>query len=641
MGPVALQQARFVMRLKKIIISCCILGVSLHAFGGFSETYEVAKKNDLGVNAVWLKLLRYPHTGKDVTRYESEVISEDFFLSNTGQTNPESELEATLKAIFSPSPAIQDDHAQCRFRGRYIWLKRMIGFDGEPKVDCAEFNKFSSAGSVGSVSLVLATGYLGNPASYYGHVLLKFNSQKFEANNGLLDESVNFGAIIPDGTDPVSYIFKGVTGGYEGGFTHIQYYFHNHNYGENELRDLWEYELNLSAEDVELVVAHAWEMIGKKYQYYFFRKNCAYRIAEIVEAATGLQLVPESRPYTVPQALIQNIAQQIVSNGDSLVKKVSYHPSRQSDLYAKYRELSAIETRAVELLVEDTDNLKAKSYLSLSMAQRQRVVDVLLDYYRFYLAADTEDESLLSQRNSYQDILKERFSLDSALSSQVVSRPVPPDGGREPSLFRFGLSHQSRQSVGALVHLRPAYYDALDAGPGHVKYAHLSMLETELTVSSGNAKISYLDLVSIESVSPGITRLPGDRGESWRLKFGFERQAVECSSCLVFRAQGDVGLSKELFDGFLLSGYVGGGIQENRNSNGVVFGRVVLSASYIKGKFAGRLGVEPRYHFDSNLHGELTSYYEMRYELSGGQELRVRYDKNVGEQIRIGYGVYW
>jgi hypothetical protein len=157
-------------------------------------------------------------------------------------------------------------------------------------------------GDIDSISLLYATGYLGNPASYYGHTLLKFNSSH-KLQSKLLDVSVNYGAIVPSGENPLSYIFKGMLGGYDGGFSHIEFYFHNHNYGELELRDIWEYELGFSNADVQLMVAHLWELMGKKNTYYFFRKNCAYRIAEILELAGDLKIIPDDRPWVFPQTI--------------------------------------------------------------------------------------------------------------------------------------------------------------------------------------------------------------------------------------------------------------------------------------------------------------------------------------------------
>ena len=79
-----------------------------------------------------------------------------------------------------------------------------------------------------SVSVVFATGFLGNPASYYGHTLLKFNFRTGEKHTSLLDVSVNYGAILEGKHDgQVTYIVKSLAGGYSAGFSHIHFYYHD------------------------------------------------------------------------------------------------------------------------------------------------------------------------------------------------------------------------------------------------------------------------------------------------------------------------------------------------------------------------------------------------------------------------------
>ena len=38
------------------------------------------------------------------------------------------------------------------------------------------------------------TGYLKNPASFFGHTLIKFNTLKGTQQNNLLDSTLNYGA---------------------------------------------------------------------------------------------------------------------------------------------------------------------------------------------------------------------------------------------------------------------------------------------------------------------------------------------------------------------------------------------------------------------------------------------------------------
>ena len=210
------------------------------------------------------------------------------------------ELDETIRAFASPPKNNPNEHAQCRFRARYLWLDSKLDFDSYQIQDqqCPDFEQWSLNGTTTSISVIFATGYLGNPASYYGHTLLKLNSSEKNDRTSLEDVSVNYGAIVPPGEGPLPYILKGVFGGYSGGFSDIQYYFHNHNYGENELRDMWEYELNLSQQEVDLLVAHTWEVLGKEYTYYFLRQNCAYQMAKVLEIIEGVSVTPENLELT-------------------------------------------------------------------------------------------------------------------------------------------------------------------------------------------------------------------------------------------------------------------------------------------------------------------------------------------------------
>ncbi len=57
--------------------------------------------------------------------------------------------------------------------------------------------------------------------------------------------------------DAVTYIVRSVLGGGDGGFSHVQFHCLDHDHGENVLRDLCEYELDLPPAAVEFIAAHA------------------------------------------------------------------------------------------------------------------------------------------------------------------------------------------------------------------------------------------------------------------------------------------------------------------------------------------------------------------------------------------------
>ena len=56
-------------------------------------------------------------------------------------------------------------------------------------------------------------------------------------------------------------------------------------YNDTEARDLWEYELNLSPDQVDWMVRHAWETGATWFDYFFFRENCSYHLLSLLELA--------------------------------------------------------------------------------------------------------------------------------------------------------------------------------------------------------------------------------------------------------------------------------------------------------------------------------------------------------------------
>ncbi len=125
------------------------------------------------------------------------------------------------------------------------------------------------------------------------------------------------------------YIIKGLVGGYGSTFTHLEFYQQNHNYAETQLRDLWEYKLDLTNSEVDLIVGHTWELLGMENQYYFISENCAYRIAELLNLVIEKPLLPSSKYWAMPIDVFTGLTSTALGERD-LVKSITRFPSRQN-----------------------------------------------------------------------------------------------------------------------------------------------------------------------------------------------------------------------------------------------------------------------------------------------------------------------
>ena len=211
----------------RTFFTLCLLVVlflsSFHAYSDNSAQYNLSEYVDaikLYDEVTWLKLLHYKKNA--VSQYQSEIVMSSFFLSGIGKTSPRDELLASVNAFLQPNNLKNslDQHAQCRFPARYKWVvsqleKLNLDF---PKVSCPKYKQWIKESQVESISLIYASGFFENPASFYGHLLVKLNNNMNQES--LLATSVNYGAEVPSEENIVSYITKGIFGGYEARFSY-------------------------------------------------------------------------------------------------------------------------------------------------------------------------------------------------------------------------------------------------------------------------------------------------------------------------------------------------------------------------------------------------------------------------------------
>ena len=142
------------------------------------------------------------------------------------------------------------------------------------------------------------------------------------------------------------YIFKGLTGGYEAGFSDKYYYVQDLVYSNTEFRDIWDYQLNLDEEQKLFLLLHIWEIVGKKFQYVFTTRNCAYEVSKLLEVILKEPIVHSANAWYAPVESchgLRSIDDKKKKEGTKpLIKNVVYIPSDQMVIYAHYYLLKSV-----------------------------------------------------------------------------------------------------------------------------------------------------------------------------------------------------------------------------------------------------------------------------------------------------------
>ncbi|MEK6219007.1 DUF4105 domain-containing protein [Psychrobacter sp.] len=465
-----------------------------------------AKLKALSKHSQWQHLLFYKN-GK------AEVISPDFYLTNPKPRSkrnfdPYAELMATIEQM-------NNEGVVCKYPARYLWLNHHLP---ELNVDLKNCSKLPDANQ--EISLILVSSYLKNPASSFGHVLVKTNTSIDNINNtnsdvrelsseDLLNNSYNFGARIPENENGAMYALKGLFGFYDAGFSETEFFKQDAVYSKNEQRDMWEYVLNLDAFETQLLNYHLYEAKSARFDYYFIKQNCGYRSGEILELISDIKTTERVGPWYAPDYVFDQLLEH--DNGaDSLVSSVRYLPSEQTQLREKFVQLS----KPIQAVINSVIRTESTAPLATLNADDRAVA---LDFLILHRTYKITQDNTLKQRAFKSELLSQRFALPASngLAQLTVPNKPSPALSNKTTQTTVVLSDE-RAEVGLSLFVK----DPLNAHTDIDK--HFEAVKVSLGYNFDEYQWTLTDFVFLDMQQIEDLRQPlsGEPKLSWQLKTG-------------------------------------------------------------------------------------------------------------------------
>ena len=503
------------------------------------ELTNMASQAKLSEQRVWHLLLHYQENL--LGGYTSEVDDPGFFLSPNGRTNPETELQATLQHFFSDTLVGRSRQpAQCVFVARYRWLKEQLGFDDQklPPRPCERFDRWYEELNPQSVTLVFPSAYLNNPASMFGHTFLRIDRKGQTEQTRILAYTINFAADVPEGEGAL-YPVRGIFGAYQGYFSTIPYYMQIKEYGDIENRDMWEFPLNFTEDQIRWMLMHVWELGNGYFDYYFFKENCSYHLLSLLEVADpDLSLRAQFVVWTVPADTIR-----LLTEYPELVGEIIYRPARSTKIRRLRDRLSAVEREWVGAVTDDPIVERSEGFSKLSVHRQAFILDMASDYLQFQGMRDESNADLYRDRNQKVLLARSRRRIP---SPQVSFEPEtsPPSQGHGTSRVGLGVGWRGGE-VFEEVTLRAGYHDLLDPDPGYTPDAQIELLDVRLRhyEKREQFRVERVTLANIVSLSPmdALFHTP-----SWKFKGGFQTiKRDRCGLCSNWNFNGGIGAALE------------------------------------------------------------------------------------------------
>lgn len=443
---------------------------------------EQSSQHAIYLDHGWLSLIHYQ---KNLFGgYTSLVHGADFFLSPGGAKSPQAELEATLNRFFSGSAAERKKY-QCGFLARRDFLIKELNIPPDEVSQCAEFEAWVGELNPQKISLVFATGTFSNPASSFGHIFLKMRNPKNESGRDLLNYAVNYAA-QSGGTTGALYAWYGLLGYFPGNYGMAPYHHLIKEYTNMEGRDLWEYELDFSPQEIRFLFEHLIELEKGYFNYYFIDENCAHMIAVALEVAKPeLKISAPYQLWVLPLDVVKSLARQ------KMILETKFRPSLRTEFLNSYAPLNFTERG--QLRAVSRGNLTALPELS------NGTLEAAQNFYSLKGALDFRKYSAVNY----------------ALSNERAKRPVPPRAGENPrpsapemgadsSLITAGYVRRDSRSL-MRTGARAVGNDLLDRNVGGAPFGNFELMAIELESADWHEtslhKFKPLDVLSTHPVT--------------------------------------------------------------------------------------------------------------------------------------------
>ena len=633
---------------KNLITECFILLLMLINMNAQAETrpdelkiveklIAQAKELKLAEQPAWLNLLHYKVDL--IGARQSQADDSAFFLSATGQINPFDELAADLTGFFEQAKVAEAaQHAQCRFPARLHWLNSRLSFRHLlPAVDCDDYKQWKSRHAAEKITLLFPSMHLDNPASMFGHTFIRFDEK---ANSPLLSQTLSYAAMVDPSDSSMAYAWKGITGGYSGRFFVKPYYETLREYSDLEQRDIWEYGLNLTEAEIKQLIRHLWEVRNIKFEYYFLRENCSFRLLALLDVAReNINMSLSSHPvYAIPVDTVRDVKRA------GLISSQSYRPARHNRInflakkYSDKVKESGLKISANELKIDQLPS----EFTELQQAEVLLLADEILSLNRN--PSELEQDIQLNVLSARSKLAVNKQEIDYSVGSAA------PESSHLSARWQVSMGEQEELKFYE-IGFRPVFHDLLDSPAGFINGSGISVLDASFRWYEEQKKLQLqnLNLFTLQSLVPVQ---PWSTTTSKKIALQIKKRGgVKNNEITELNTEFGLGYSAEIFGSlmyFLLDAKLEYAT-ELEDNHAMYLGAEAGSYWYFNNSYfngQAEIRYQMLYHqsgekgdiekFNAGLHVDIIENHALRMEYES-----IVYDKFDVEEARLSYYLYF
>ncbi len=305
---------------------------------------------------------------------------------------------------------------------------------------------------------------------------------------------------------------------YTGSYSILPYYDKIKEYSNTETRDIWEYELNLTPQEITQLYNHIWELSDAFSPYYFFHRNCSYNVLWLLEVARPSLKLRHQFIYQVnpPETLF-------VLQKAHLITNQTYRPSKRTKLNAYGSLMSNKSVKLAKKLAlgeKQPDEITQDSKLSLQ--DKQYILESALELSEYHFIKGKLPKEQYTQ--IAHNLASTRSTLGSSTPPQIRTPKTNPLEGNQSLRITPLLLHNA-QGFHPALDFRITYHDITDNDVGYLKGAQIELMrvlgyyDTSMqgTQGTNGAKIYEMNITYHDITDNDVGYLKGAQIELMRV----------------------------------------------------------------------------------------------------------------------------
>ena len=432
---------------------------------------DKALKKSLYKDSYWLKLLHF----KDK---KSTINTKEFFLSPKGNINPKKELIATItKFIINPNLI-------CKYPARYKWLNKQINLNIKNQ-ECKRLKKFLKP-NFKNLSIVFTSQRYDSPASVFGHTMIKVETDD-------IPYVIDYTAKIARKTDLISYIYKGLSGKFYSNYRIMPYTIKDNEYRAGEFRDLLNFSLNLTKDEINNIMLHLYEIKKTKEEYFFLNHNCSSEVIKLIDIAKyDSKLNDKLKRLVIPIDIIY------ILKNNNYIEKITIQNSKLKQFYNSINRFNDKEKDILFKIIDHNYSINRFERENI-VPQRSKYLIILaaIDYFEIKSIKDT-----LNSKDKYPYLklieLSLKYNIESDFRKKTILDKIPISDKLHKIYLGATYSFKDKNEI--LIGYRDLYRNRFDLVDSMKKNGSVELLDFALRRKTNKISLEHLNIANLEAM---------------------------------------------------------------------------------------------------------------------------------------------